>query len=101
MGAKTFFRRQGKSFAFSRVHTCHPQLKPKRDSMLALDELLGLAVGRGEMILRRDLKLHGHLHSIPHCLVITLHEAREFLGQISMPLQEHGEANRAYADRTY
>jgi hypothetical protein len=83
------------------MHTRYPLLKPKRDNMLALDELFGIAVGRGGVILRRDLKLHGQLHSIPHRLVITLHEAREFLDKIPMPLQEHGKANRAYADRTY
>src|SRR5437868_5909301 len=56
VGTKTFFRRQGKRCALPAVHACDLLLKPRRESMLALDKFLPIAVGCGGMILRRNMK---------------------------------------------
>ena len=87
-GAKIFFRRQGKRCVLSRVHTGDLLLKASQDHMLALDEVPGIAVGCCGVILQRDVKLHGHLHSIPHSLVIAPHESRYGLDTTHRPLQE-------------
>ena len=52
--------------------------------MLTLDEFLGIAVGRGGIIPRRDLKLHRHLRSVLHLLAISRHESRKCLEKIAV-----------------
>src|SRR5262245_26636476 len=99
VGTKTFFWRQGKGFDLSRLHPRNPLLERGRDNMLALYELLGIAVGRGEVIAKRDLIPHRHFSSVPNHIIIvgSLHWSWVCRGNIhNEPLpEEEGCADRA------
>src|SRR5712691_7027347 len=100
VGAKTFFRRQRKGFGLTRLHPRHPLLKRWRDNMLTLYKLLGIAVGRGEVITERDFILHRHFCSVPHHIAVSFHWSWICLDNIQHePLpQEQGCADRTQED---
>src|SRR5688572_21342905 len=74
---KGFFRRQWKRFGLSRLHPGHLLLERSWDNMLSLYELLNVAIDRSRVVAKRDVVLHCHFRSVPHCLGIGLYEALE------------------------